>query len=79
MEFGASFPEDVVYMGDAAKDTPHEYNQFVERARLWIESHQLILGEGAIQSMTFSEGPSAYQMRAPRLSGPDNIIERIIN
>jgi len=76
MEFGASFEDEVIYMGDVPDTSLGERVAFLERAREWKSKHGLVLGEGVVRVIE-SEGHFGYQMRAPRVSGPASIVERV--
>lgn len=77
MEFGASFDTNVMYTGDTTGDNYEEFSCFMERARTWLDKAGIVLGEGEINFVEFSEGPPMYRLTAPRISGPRNIIEAI--
>jgi hypothetical protein len=79
MEFGASFEKDVMYMGDVSGRDPDEYSRFIDRASAWLNRHHIVLGEGVVRYVEFSEGPPMYRLEAPIIFGPRNIIETIID
>jgi hypothetical protein len=78
-EFGATFDNEVYYMGDAETNSAEEFQRFIVRARGWVDKHGIVLGEGMVDFKVFSEGPSAFRLRAPKLSGPTGICDVVID
>jgi hypothetical protein len=78
MEFGANFQEGVMYEGEAFENSQEEYEKFLNRVNVWLDRRNIRLGEGVILYMDYSEGPGAFRLKAPRISGPSEpFVERI--
>lgn len=65
-------------MGDVESDDPAELDAFMQRANTWLGHHGLVLCEGRVESIDFPSG-KAFQLRAPRLAGPEHILERTLD
>ena len=78
MEFGANLNNGVLYEAEMRGDSQEDYEEFLAKVNEWLQRRSLVLGEGTIKVMHYSEGTNAYRLTAPRVSGPSEyFVERI--
>jgi hypothetical protein len=79
MEFGVSYKAEVFYIsGPEFEDNADRMGAFLERAREWVDKHGIVLGEGTARFIEGDEEVGGmFQLRAPRVSGPIDVLEKV--
>ena len=79
-EWGAVINQTIYYCGGEPTSNPYPEQDFYERARQWMSEENLVAGEGFLikkEDLAFS-GWWYLLMKAPRISGPENLEPREI-